>query len=104
MDELTGRSKSNISIPELDAVHPWRYITGPRNQFASKLRPKPDLELSNMYDSMEAAISEAEIREELRLLLQSKSFQQSQRLIRFLNFTVARAITDKLEDLKEYTI
>lgn len=57
-----------------------------------------------MCDPMETTISEAEVREELRLLLQSKSFQQSQRLVRFLNFTVERAIADKLEELKEYTI
>jgi len=57
-----------------------------------------------MYDPMEVTISEAEIREELRLLLQSKSFQQSQRLVRFLKFTVERALTDELGELKEYTI
>lgn len=57
-----------------------------------------------MNDSMQVAFSEIDIREELKLLLQSRSFQQSQRLVRFLNFTIERALAGKLDDLKEYTI
>lgn len=57
-----------------------------------------------MRDSSQTSVSEQDIREELALLLQSSTFQQSRRLARFLRFTVERAISGKLEDLKEYTI
>jgi TolB-like protein len=72
--------------------------------FARKPRPKTNLELADMQDSTQMTISEVDVREELTFLLQSRLFQQSQRLVRFLTFTVERALSGRLEDLKEYTI
>jgi TolB-like protein len=52
----------------------------------------------------EADVSERAIREQLSRLLESSTFIQSQRLSRFLRFTVDTTLTGRAEILKEYLI
>src|SRR5580700_5767174 len=52
----------------------------------------------------ENKISEQAIREELARVLQSSMFAQSDRLGRFLRFTVETTLTGKADALKEYLI
>lgn len=53
---------------------------------------------------MELNITEDAIREELACLLDSRVFQQSERLVRFLRFTVDRVLAGRQHELKEYAI
>jgi TolB-like protein len=52
----------------------------------------------------EQPISESAIRRELARLLQSAIFAQSDRLVRFLRFTVEHTISGRADELKEYVI
>jgi TolB-like protein len=53
---------------------------------------------------MDLNISEDAIRDELGYLVDSRVFQQSERLVRFLNFTVDRVLAGRQDELKEYAI
>src|ERR1700722_14002730 len=50
------------------------------------------------------AIPKKSIREELSRILQSSIFAQSDRLGRFLRFTIESALAGKADELKEYVI
>lgn len=57
-----------------------------------------------MRQGTEINIPEDSIREELAHLLDSKVFQQSDRLTRFLRFTIDRTLAGRQGELKEYAI
>lgn len=57
-----------------------------------------------MNETNQNAAPEEAVREELARILQSPIFAQSERLARFLRFTVEHAISGKSEGLKEYVI
>ena len=57
-----------------------------------------------MNETNENAAPEDAVREELARILQSPIFAQSERLARFLRFTVEHAISGSSEGLKEYVI
>jgi hypothetical protein len=52
----------------------------------------------------DTTVSEKAIRQELALLLQSPIFAQSEKLVRFLRFTIEYALCGKQDELKEYVI
>ena len=58
----------------------------------------------NRPTSEEQGISEQAIREELSRILESSMFTQSDRLSRFLRFTVETTLAGEAETLKEYLI
>jgi PAS domain S-box-containing protein len=57
-----------------------------------------------MLDSSQIDFSEEATRAELDVMAQSKSSRQSESLARFLQLSIERTISNKAEDLKEYTI
>jgi TolB-like protein/Tfp pilus assembly protein PilF len=57
-----------------------------------------------MSKAPENRVSDTAIRHELERILQSPLFAQSERLSRFLRYTVEHVITDREESLKEYVI
>ena len=57
-----------------------------------------------MIVSMNESLSEQAIREELTKLLTSPIFARSERLGRFLQFTVDRVLAGRQNELKEYVI
>jgi hypothetical protein len=57
-----------------------------------------------MIDSLNDSLSEQAIRDQLTKLLTSKIFARSERLGRFLQFTVDQVLAGKQHELKEYVI